>query len=67
MGEKMKQQTLNFSDSQHVVQYQPSEKTYAVRGLERAKENNRPTCNRKVSDLRIQGKGGRIRVTSVKR
>jgi hypothetical protein len=48
-------------------QYQPSEKTYAVRGLERAKENNRPTCNRKVSDLRIQGKGGRIRVTSVKR
>jgi hypothetical protein len=61
----MKQQTLNFSDGQHIVHYEPSVVGFAVQGLQRAKENNRPPCNRKVSDLRIQGRAGKLRVTSV--
>jgi len=60
----MKQQILNFSDGVHVVQYYPSVVGFSVQGLQRAKENNRPICNRKVTDLRIQGKCGKFRVTN---
>jgi hypothetical protein len=61
MGKKMKQQTLNFSDGQHIVRYHPSVVGFAVQGLQRAKEYDAHVSK---CDLRVKGKGGKIRLTS---